>query len=213
MRYLTLALAVLLTSCGNDPEPTPSPGPTAAAASSRCVVELSADKSKYFETAQRLGADFSKLAKIPFSAGLENQVKSVVADSFQTIQESNVRCMIVAKLQACAIDAKNEQLAARMQETVEKTCAGVTSSSSKGYALATVASNRPTTSGRQELWACIPPGRRGAGTDLTSQDPTSGQLGGGVLYWSSKADSHAIRCVETLASAGGDPNYTETEPE
>lgn len=187
--------------------------PSSATVAPRCNVELSADKSKYFETAQRLGADFSKLAKLPFSAGLENQVKNLVQDTFQAIPESSTRCMIVAKLQACAMEERNSELMLRMQETVDKVCAGGTATSSVSAKATTVASGRsPGQSPRMEQWKCIPPGRRGSGTDLQNTDPDRRQLSGGVLYWSTKADSEAIRCVELLLSSGADPNYSETEP-
>lgn len=203
---------ILIASCGKESPPQASQSPTLSA-SGNCVAEISADKSKYLETAQRLGADFSKLSKMPFSAGIENQVKSVVADSFQAIPESSVRCAIVAKLQACAINAGNQQLAAGMQDTVLKTCAAVSKEEKSG----TTTPSSPSISSsafpsRHDQWVCIPPGRRGAGTDLENEDPTRVQLGGGVLFWSGYADSEAFRCVQLLLKAGADPNYSETEP-
>jgi len=208
--WIPLVFLILLASCGKD-SPQPSSPSSMAATPGNCVADLSADKSKYLETAQRLGADFSKLSNMPFSAGLENQVKSVVADSFQAIPESSVRCAIVAKLQACAINAGNQQLAAGMQDTVLKTCAPNTVAEGVGTTIAKtlVASDLPS---RHDQWVCIPPGNRGSGTDLEHDDPTRAQLGSGVLFWAGYADSEALRCVQLLLKAGADPNYTDPDP-
>lgn len=208
--WIPVVFLILLASCGKDSPPQTAPSPTVATPGN-CVAELSADKSKYLETAQRLGADFSKLSKMPFSAGLENQVKSVVADSFQAIPESGVRCAIVAKLQACAINSGNQQLAAGMQDTVLKTCAPNSGAEGVGTTTAkpSAASDLPS---RHDRWVCIPPGRRGSGHDLENEDPSRAQLGGGVLFWAGYADSEALRCVQLLLKAGADPNYSDPDP-
>ncbi len=208
--WITLSFLVLLASCNNDSPPQPASSQTLGA-SGNCIIELSADNSKYLETAQRLGADFSKLLKVPFSMGLENEVNSVVADSFQTIPESSVRCAIVAKLQACAINAGNEQLATKMQDTVLNTC-GNNAAVERGGAIVDKRLATSDVPSRHDRWVCIPPGRRGSETDLENEDPTRAQLGSGVLFWAGYADSEALRCVQILLKAGADPNYTDPDP-
>lgn len=208
--WIPLVSLLLLASCGKDSSPQLPPS-SAAVTPGNCVVDLSADKSKYLETAQRLGADFSKLSKMPFSAGLENQVKSFVADSFQAIPESGVRCAIVAKLQACAISAGNQQLAAGMQDTVLKTCGTNTGAEGVGNTITRTSAISDLPS-RHDRWVCIPPGIRGSGTDLENEDPTRAQLGNGVLFWAGYVDSEALRCVQLLLKAGADPNYSNPDP-
>jgi len=204
-RWIIIIPLALFASCTeNNPERATNQNHTSSEA---CVADLSADKSKYFETAQKVGVNFAKLSKLPFSAGLENQVKSVVANSFQEIPEYSVRCAIVAKLQACAINAGNHQLAAGMQETVLKTCAGNTTEGELKSATYTA-----DPSSRHNKWVCVPPGRRGAGTDLVNEDPNREQLSAAVLFWAAQGDSEALRCAQILLKSGADPNYTDPDP-
>jgi hypothetical protein len=180
---------------------------------SKCNVDLSAGTIDHLDTTQKLGLDFSKLAKVPFSVGVENRVNDLVQNSFQAIPESSSRCMIVTKLAACALDAGNSELMLKMQDTVDRVCGGPVTSTSPISKPTETATTKPSEMLlRLEQWKCIPQKRRGLGTDLNNTDPSRTQMGGGILFWSAEADSEALRCVQVLLSAGGDPNFTELEP-
>jgi hypothetical protein len=203
MRLILLAfLAISITACNKKLE-VEQPPPTQPVTTYECSPELSGDKSKYFQTAQKLGVDFSKLAKLPFSAGLENEVNRVVKETFQTVPESAVRCLIVSKLQACALRAGNFELQLRMQDSVDKACA-LPGSSTTPVTGVDVARSKSYT----DIWACIPPAQRGGVVDFENTEPKYANLCGGLLFWVAEPDGQALSCAETLLKAGADPNCT-----
>lgn len=205
-----LALAVILsTACSKTDAPTSTDSKSQAdVAAAACTADLSKDKSQYFETAQRLGADFSKLAKLPISVGLENQVKDVVADTYQAIPDSDVRCAMATKLVACAINLENLELAASMKDSMDKVCAPEATAAEKAEVEAKRAMAEAAKAERIKIWNCIPPGRRGAVTNFEISEPTRTQIGEGLLFMSGESGAYPLVCVDTLAKAGADPNYT-----
>lgn len=121
--FILFIVTLLVVACGKKEESaTGEPIVAAPSEQNQCVVDVPADKKKYFETAQEIGLDFSKILRAPIEVGAKNEIKNLVEVARDKIPDADFRCLVFARLVACAINNNNIEMVREIKVLVTPMC-------------------------------------------------------------------------------------------
>jgi hypothetical protein len=92
-----------------------------SAQESGCLIAPPEEISRRFENAQKVGAELSKISKLP-SLELSNTITDTVEETFRAIPDNKAACQMLAQLEACTLQLNKMDALERIHGSVDKAC-------------------------------------------------------------------------------------------